>query len=363
MHKWEEADSWYWKYTCASCVAERDACTLGEAQIKCHKSQSFYDKKVERDNKFKMAKLHAIEEFPSYTGKEIRNIVRASLLIVLQPLAKYIIRKSRVLEKRSELMQKHAEVLLEFESIQDSKDLKRGEELLSQLEQIMEEVDDTERPLAFRERAEKELPNASPWEQEKRQWQYFTAATYSDLWAEVKDKSGNVIGYFMSFYTCMNNMWAKKEDGEWELRKCGTIICSKIWDRLHDDPLATGQRYYCRCCKGRYWTRYGTMLQILIPGQMPAFLRASVPPTDNEDVKAMYLEEEINPDSPEDLYFKIPHAVPHADGTFIRPATQAEMYDQSWSPYGSFRILKIEEFEAMPLWHWEQMFSMFQEGK
>ena len=54
--------------------------------------------------------------------------MRASLLIVLAPLAKYIIRNMRVLEKRSEFMQKHAELLLEFESIQDSKDLKRGEE-------------------------------------------------------------------------------------------------------------------------------------------------------------------------------------------------------------------------------------------
>ena len=106
-------------------------------------------------------------------------------------------------------MEKHAAFLLEFESITDSKDIKRSEELLTQLEQIMDEIEETERPLAFRERAEKDLPNASSWEQERLQWKYFVAATYSDLWAEVKDKSGNVIGYFMSFYTCMNNIWVK----------------------------------------------------------------------------------------------------------------------------------------------------------
>ena len=169
-------------------------CTLTEAQVTCHTSRYGYDKKVERNNKFKMAKLHAIEEFPGHTGREIRNIVRASLLIVLKPLAKYIIRKTRVLEKRAELMQKHADLLLEFESITDSKDMDRSEELLNQLEQIMEDIEETERPLAFRERAETDLPNASSWEQGRLQWKYFLAATYSDLWAEVKDKSGNSLG-------------------------------------------------------------------------------------------------------------------------------------------------------------------------
>ena len=100
MYKWEEADCWYWAHTCPSCVAKRDRCTLQEAQLTCHKSRYGYDNKVERSNADKMAKLHAIDEFSSYTGKEIRNIVRASLLVVLKPLAKYIIRKTRVLEKQ-----------------------------------------------------------------------------------------------------------------------------------------------------------------------------------------------------------------------------------------------------------------------
>ena len=69
MYKWEEADCWYWAYTCPSCVAKRDGCTLQEAQLTCHKSRYGYDKKVERSNAYKMAKLHAIDEISSYTGK------------------------------------------------------------------------------------------------------------------------------------------------------------------------------------------------------------------------------------------------------------------------------------------------------
>ena len=86
-----------------------------------------------------------------------------------------------------------------------------------------------------------------------------------------------------------------------------------------------------------------------------------MPPTDNEDVKAMYLDDEINPDSPEDLYSKIPIAAPHSDGSFLCAATEADMYDKASDPYGTCCIIKKEEFKAMPLWPWEQMFSMFQD--
>ena len=63
---------------------------------------------------------------------------------------------------------------------------------------------------------------------------FVNAADYSDEWAEG----------FRAWYICRANQ------GEgWG--SFNTFISSKHWDRFRDDPMATGQRWYCGNCGAR----------------------------------------------------------------------------------------------------------------
>eukprot|EP00974_Lingulodinium_polyedra_P108644 10515725-Lingulodinium_polyedra.AAC.1 len=44
---------------------------------------------------------------------------------------------------------------------------------------------------------------------------------------------------------------------DWVDVRCRTAIASVIWDRLREDPLAMGQRRYCRRCPTRYKMSFG----------------------------------------------------------------------------------------------------------
>ena len=54
------------------------------------------------------------------------------------------------------------------------------------------------------------------------------AADYSDTWFMTAR------GGMKVYYVCKAN-----------IPKCWTLILSKKWDMLHDDPWAMGQRWYC----------------------------------------------------------------------------------------------------------------------
>eukprot|EP00969_Alexandrium_andersonii_P177029 7827556-Alexandrium_andersonii.AAC.1 len=47
--------------------------------------------------------------------------------------------------------------------------------------------------------------------------------------------------------------------------KCNCCVSSKIWDTLHDDPAAYGQRWYCPRpgCGARYLPKRGVVCEII----------------------------------------------------------------------------------------------------
>eukprot|EP00974_Lingulodinium_polyedra_P119752 11172352-Lingulodinium_polyedra.AAC.1 len=60
------------------------------------------------------------------------------------------------------------------------------------------------------------------------------------------------------FYVCLG-----KTGPDWEDPRCKTAIASAaIWDRLRDDPLAVGQRWYCKRCPTRYKTSFGIVVEL-----------------------------------------------------------------------------------------------------
>jgi hypothetical protein len=84
----------------------------------------------------------------------------------------------KVIEKRMLLVDQHSELVREFEECDRNNDIERSNELLKKLEEVMHEIYDTEQPLAFRERVQRDLPQGTQREQERRQWEYFMATTF-----------------------------------------------------------------------------------------------------------------------------------------------------------------------------------------
>ncbi|MFM7986512.1 MAG: hypothetical protein ACKPKO_45085 [Candidatus Fonsibacter sp.] len=61
-------------------------------------------------------------------------------------------------------------------------------------------------------------------------------------------------------------------------------------------------------------------------------------------MKAMRLEDEIDPENPQILYDRLPYAEPHVDGTFLRKALPHEIQIPTKNNEVVFKILDVEAF-------------------
>ena len=130
---------------------------------------------------------------------------------------------------------------------------------------------------------------------------------------------------------------------------CCTVIVNSLWDRLHDNPLATGQRYYCRQCGTRYLQKYGVMLEMLMKGQS-MYARADFPPDSWQDVKALAVEERYAKGSDMNVdYFldNLPEVHPMGHEWMTAKAGQLGVYR-----------CDVETFTKLPLWQWDQLFHL-----
>jgi hypothetical protein len=267
------------------------------------------------------------------------------------------VRKARVLSRRSELLAEHAGLA---ERLAHAKSRQAADVLIEQMENLYDEIDRTCRPLAFADRVDASIPPTVPnceQARERLQWEYMLAAQYGDLWSEVVDSRGQRVGAFMSYFCCLAGP-------VWE--RCGTVMDSKSWSRLHDDPLKPRQRWYCNCCLGRYRTRFGVVIEVLTPPTATCpqgswhYMRAEVPDGDMEDVKAMRLESVLDPENPRDLFDRLPEATPSLAGGMLRKAYPHEMASGKEAfAAQTFKIVDVDAFYALPKFPWKQVFSLF----
>ena len=127
------------------------------------------------------------------------------------------------------------------------------------------------------------------------------------------------------------------------------VTPSKDWDALHADPLKSGHRWFC-ACRARYRAKWGQLVQVsraLPSGDIEhVYARAEVPPWCVEDVRAMHLEETVQPTSAEDLFSKVKRCVPTLTELVVA------------TPDGGRRVVDIAAFEALPVFPWHQIFNM-----
>lgn len=300
------------------------------------------------------------------------QVVRKTIDEILAPLAPYFLRKSMVLKRRAELGHEYKLLALK---LLDPSCRDQHEAIVEKLEQLYDEIDQLSKPLAFGERAAKQAAAAaastsiagSPppsreqlaYQEKLLAWQYNLAASYCDVWTVLRDAKGVICGGMMTFYVCMR----KYGDGS----VCASLMGSKVWDRRHADIFQSKQRFYCRVCGGRYYTRYGSALQLTHPTGGSFWARAECPwAGEEDDVKAMALEDALDPSSPQDLFNRVPEAKPFDDKDFLRKARPEELCsEQRGNPMAdalAFKILPVAEFQKMPKWPWAQLMAHLRTG-
>ena len=134
------------------------------------------------------------------------------------------------------------------------------------------------------------------------------AADYADEWFHVQGAKGPVA--LRVFYVC------RRKCG-WEER-CATLIVSSRWNRKHDDPLATRQRWYCTVCQAAYKTESGTLVQMVHEGNT-WYCRAECPDHNFKLIKATSVQREHDhAATPEALLNAIPEAALYTE-PWIKP--------------------------------------------
>ena len=193
--------------------------------------------------------------------KQRRTVVRKEVVVLFVPLAKFIVLKVAQLEAREATSAAHDKLLEELKSC---KNKKRTDESVVELEQVQKLLEVQSEFLAFKEKAEQQIS-------------YIKVAQYQDEWCNVEG------GKLRAWYACLNT--GKKRQSA----PCGTVIASKRWPRKFDDPSAVRQKWYCACCKVKYATRWGMLVEVVVKG-ISFSCRSPVTEADVEDVRAMCLE-------------------------------------------------------------------------
>ena len=165
----------------------------------------------------------------------------------------------------------------------------------------------------------------------KDQKRFQAAADHSDQWFETKNTA------FRVFYVC-------KAGGKGN--ECFTLTLADEWDKLHDDPLATGQRWYCTC-GAKYKTKYGVLTELVI-GKSAYYAMAEFPPQSLCDAKFMAIQEKFKRVSTaEELLASSPQITPSAIGSVLTPTMK----------FGSYKINKAM-FADLPSFNWFQLYNL-----
>ena len=157
------------------------------------------------------------------------------------------------------------------------------------------------------------------------------AADYNDRWFASEK------GVYNVYYVC-------RAGGN---TPCNTVIQAKAWDRMKDDPLASGQRWYCHC-KARYKTAWGTLVEIFRDG-VACYCLANLPSPHMQDVKGLLIEQRFkHVKNAADLYEAIPRIEPLAADAF-KPIDGRP---------GMWKLLAMKELEDRPRFDWNQLYNL-----
>ena len=104
-------------------------------------------------------------------------------------------------------------------------------------------------------------------------------------------------------------------------------------------------------------TRFGMLVEFHCNG-VSTFMLAEVSNTDAEDVRAMYLEQEISPADAQELYDKLPVIKPMDPVGILRPAREKEVVVPKVDYSQISKIVDVATLQSMPKCNWDQIFVL-----
>jgi len=159
------------------------------------------------------------------------------------------------------------------------------------------------------------------------------AADYTDEWYRLPGNSGN----FRTFYLCGR---------KWGEERCHTLTVSSLWNRLHQDPVASKQRWYCPVCQAKYKVTNGVMVELMCNGET-SYVKAPYPPENIADLKAMAVEKQhAGITSVEALLQAIPEAHP-VGADWLTPTCFEGTYSYQEAV-----------FDEVPMLDWNRIYSV-----
>jgi hypothetical protein len=172
-------------------------------------------------------------------------------------------------------------------------------------------------------------------------WTSFASKDNPNAWRRAADYSerlvSTVVGAFNYYFICK----AGPKDNI-----CWTMINSKNWTQMHEDPIANGQRWYCKVCRAKYMTKFGVLIEVVQPHAV-SYMLADFPPNTLGDVRAMAMEREHEgAKSPAELFAAVPNLV---------PASKLHLQEID---SGIYSITSQAELLACGTFQWAQMFTL-----
>ena len=150
---------------------------------------------------------------------------------------------------------------------------------------------------------------------------------------------GENAGKFAAYYICR---WSAPG---WE--PCNTLITSKDWYRKHENPLATGQKWYCPICETKYKTKYGMLVELKLRTGEIGLLKAPITNDLSKDIKFMSVQQQHSAaESAQDLFDSIPSVEPIMRDTVFTPTTKK----------GVFRF-RNELYQDLPELDWNKLWQ------
>ncbi len=321
--------TYFFKKTCSPCCAKELGVTEAEAEAEIL-SRPIAHKKARHQQMGDTKDLNKdrYETMDGMSRSQIRVIDNSAMVQLFSPLAKHTLRKMKALEQCKLDGIEHDRLT---KLLHGCKDIAGEHEILMKLEAL--EVDN--HYIAFADQA--------------NQHEFILAASFSDVWTEIFNTDGSVLGRTASWYICgAKTGW---DHAAGVAAPCLRLTPSKDCRRKLDDPLTTGrQKYYCKCYAG-YNHSWGQVAELSrwnrTTGRMErSYLRSDVPPWDVEDIRAAEMEERLKPSSARELFEKTKRLVPTATDVVIESADK------------SMRLVDTKTWLAMPRFTWKEVFNM-----
>ncbi|CAK0853194.1 unnamed protein product [Prorocentrum cordatum] len=326
----DQDDSFTWAYTCVECLAKELECTEQEAKARILGASATPAWARGRNAKFKAAFQNRREEFPGRSRDGARTLVRNDLVEVLEPLAEFAARKLIQLKARQQGIEEYDKLLVEHRAV---KEKDRELTIIEELENWDQVLEKPNAPLAFQGKEGAE--------------QTFNAAQCSDEWVNAD------FGALGAWHVCLQG-WGG------QCPPCGAVMPSKQWRRKFEGIGSSKQERHCVCCQTRFRTGHGMLVEVRTVG-VSTFMLAEVSNQDVEDVRAMYLDKNLNPKNHNDLWQKIPDFTPIDPRDILRPVEMHELAITEGFDMGAVsKFANAQRLKAVLKWDWDQIFSLLE---